>query len=47
MSSAAPYLNIRLCDPLPFKASAGLFHTTDLCFQSGCLKDGWLTGKAE
>lgn len=25
------------CDPQPLKASVGLFHTTDLCFQSRCL----------
>lgn len=26
------------CDPQPLKASVGLFHTTDLCSQSRCLK---------
>ena len=38
------------CDPQPLKASVGLFHTTDLCSQSRCLKHNWhrsLTGNPE
>lgn len=38
------------CDLQPLKASVGLFHATDLCFQSRCLKHDWhrsLTSKPE